>query len=125
MSRKRIFFIDLPSENLSGTTMVQLLQQVGQQHNRLYGVTAINNTRPTADPRSAFFYISSTREGGAMNWGIRMTSRYNNGVWEFLRPLIIPKGHFMRMTINGETGDSVNFQYAGTEEMKDLGRTHS
>ena len=125
MCRERIFYIDLPSEDLSGITMVQLLQQVGQAHNKLYGITAVNNGRPTADPRSAFFFISSTREGGAMNWGIRMSSRYNNGVWEFLQPLVIPKGHFLRMTINGETGDSCNWQYAATEEMKDLGRVHS
>ena len=117
-------YIDIPTVALTGTSLTQLFQQVGNCPTLLYGVTIVNNTRPTADPRPCYWLICEDRGGGAMNWGVKYTARFNNANWYFANPLVIPKGDFVRMVVYGETGDECGFQYASSAALKNLGGTH-
>ena len=124
-SFQRQFHTDLGTEALSGTGVERILQNTGSYPTILYGVTIVNQTRPTADPRPAFFYISPDRVTGSRNYGMQWISAYNDGAWDLSYPAYIPQGHYLRMFAYGDAGDIVGFQYSSDNTMIDHGNLHS
>lgn len=84
---------------------------------QVISVTIKNETRPTADPRDAFFVTGPSPGVGGVAHGVKYASRFNDAHWRLAPPIKLRRGEYLSLLTHGENNDVIGAQIETSEAM--------